>query len=179
MAKCSICNTKKGKRKCKADNTLVCSLCCGQSRHQEKCTDCSFYDNAEVSRNYRKVPFYGTQQMADSIELEHIANVIESVFRFFDVDSDKLFQDSEASKLIELFFDKHHFKDETLQFADAVQEDHYQMLLEACEQDLSTVSVEKLIRVMAAVYRSIQRRTDGRRRYLQFIEQYIPVRRQS
>jgi hypothetical protein len=117
--------------------------------------------------------------MADSIELEHIANVIESVFRFLDVDSDKLFQDSEASKLLELFFDKHHFKDETLQFADAVQEDHYQMLLEACEQDLSTVSVEKLIRVMAAVYRSIQRRTDGRRRYLQFIEQYIPVRRQS
>ncbi|WYD79868.1 MAG: hypothetical protein V8K32_11195 [Candidatus Electrothrix gigas] len=114
--------------------------------------------------------------MADSIELEHIANVIESVFRFLDVDSDKLFQDSEASKLLELFFDKHHFKDETLQFADAVQEDHYQMLLEACEQDLSTVSVEKLIRVMAAVYRSIQRRTDGRRRYLQFIEQYIPVR---
>ncbi|MCW5212055.1 hypothetical protein VU04_04005 [Desulfobulbus sp. TB] len=177
MAKCSICNVKKGKRKCKADNTLICSLCCGQSRNQEKCTGCSFYDNAGVSRNYRKVPFYGTQQMADSIELGNIANVVESVFRVLDVDSNKLFRDSEASKLLELFFDKYHFKDETLQFADAVQEDNYHMMLEACEKDLGTVSVEKLIQVMAAVYRSIQRRTDGSRRYLQFIEQYISIRR--
>lgn len=177
MAKCSICNAKKGKRKCKADNTFICSLCCGQSRNEEKCTGCSFYDNAEVRRNYRKVPFYGTQQMADSLELEGIAHVIESTFRAFEADSEGAFQDNDAMKLLELFFDKYHFQDEELHFADIIQEDNYQILLKILMENLDKVSLEKLLKVMAAIYRSIQRRTDGRRKYLQFIAQYIPIGR--
>lgn len=177
MAKCSICNAKKGKRKCKADDTLICSLCCGQSRNQEKCTACSFYDNSGLRRNYRKVPFYGTAQMADSAELEGIANFIESTFLTIDVDSKILFRDNDAMRLLELFFDKYHFQDEELHFADTMQEDNYQMILDVCEEDLGTVPLEKLLKVMGAIYRSIQKRTDGSRKYLQFIQQYIAIRR--
>ena len=152
---------------------MICSLCCGQSRSEEKCAGCSFYDGAGPRRNYRKVPFYGTQHMADSDELVKIGHVIESTLLAIDFESD--FRDSDASKLLELFFDQHHFNDEQLQFADATQEEHYRMLEQACEEDLDTVPQEKLIKVMAAIHRSIQRQTDGSRKYLQFLHKYIPV----
>lgn len=154
---------------------MICSLCCGQSRSDEKCTGCSFYDEAGPRRNYRKVPFYGTQHMADSDELVKIGHVIESTILAMDIDSEKLFRDSDASKMLELFFDQHHFNDEQLQFADATQEEHYRMLQEAYKKDLDTVPLEKVIKVMAAIHRSIQRRTDGSRKYLQFIHKYIPI----
>ena len=36
MAKCPMCNSKKGKRVCKlVENQKVCSLCCGTTRNSE------------------------------------------------------------------------------------------------------------------------------------------------
>lgn len=77
MAKCTVCNSRKGKRKCKATETIVCSLCCGESRTEEKCSGCSFSKSAAATRNYRSVPYYSTQEMADESELESIADVVE------------------------------------------------------------------------------------------------------
>lgn len=176
MAKCTICKSKKGKRKCKADDTFICSLCCGQSRNQDKCAGCSFYKNPALQRNYRKVPFYEIPQMSGSIELEDIGNVIESTLCSMALESNELFQDKDAIKLIELFFDKYHFKDEELRFADTLQKKNFHEIIEVCAQDLPSITHDELVKVMAAIYRSIQRRTNGNREYLQFAQQYVGAR---
>ena len=111
MAKCSICHSRKGKRKCMAEDSFVCSLCCGQSRNPDKCTGCSYYKDVSHNKNYRKVPFYGTQQMSDSMELQDISNVVESILCGFDIEAEDEFTDKVALQLLELAFDKYHFKD--------------------------------------------------------------------
>ena len=175
MAKCSICNSRKGKRKCK-DESFVCSLCCGQSRSTDKCAGCSFFQVASVARNYRKIPFYETQQMSDSLELQDIANVIESILCSFDLDKEDKFTDLMASKLLELFFDKYHFKDTELVFDSDALKDRFARMSEMLVEDLPNIPEEQLIKILASVYRSIQRRTSGGREYLHFAQQFVGAR---
>ena len=173
MAKCAICKSRKGKRKCKINDSFICSLCCGQSRNQEKCAGCSFYKNPALCRNYRKVPFYEIAQMSESLNLENISEVIESTLCSMAAGNSESFQDSDAIKLIELYFDKYYFKDDKLHFVDVEQEHNFHKIIEVCEQNLPSTPQEELIKVMAAVYRSIQRRTNGNREYLRFAQRYV------
>ena len=160
MAKCAICKSKKGKRKCKAGDAFICSLCCGQSRVPEKCGDCSYYKDPALRRNYKKIPFYGTQQMSGSPEREKIGNTIESMVCKLEAESKESFRDSAAIKLMELCFDKFHFKDAEIKFSDATQRDQFRQMLEAIEQDLPNAPEERLIKVMSA--RSIDQCREGR-----------------
>ncbi len=176
MAKCSICNSRKGKRKCKTDETFICSLCCGQTRNIAKCEGCSFFKNAKQSRSYRKVPFYGTNQMSDSMELQDISNTIESTFCGLELKYEELFNDKTAIGLLELFFDKYYFKDLMLNLGATAQKEQFNEMVEILEQDLSSTPEEQRIKVMASIYRSIQRRTNGGREYLQFAQQYVGAR---
>ncbi len=175
MAKCSLCNSRKGKRKCIADSMLICSLCCGQSRTQDKCTGCSFYKDVSSNRNYRKVPFFEIQEMSDSPDLQDISNVVESVFVAFYLDSEE-FSDKTAEKLLQLAFDKYHFKDTVLPFSDDHEKEWFAKMLQAIEQDFSNIDEEILVKVFASIYRSIQRHTDGSREYLQFTKHYVGAR---
>jgi len=43
MAKCHIFNSRKGKGKCLIKDGLICSLCCGNTRTEEPCSECVFY----------------------------------------------------------------------------------------------------------------------------------------
>ena len=176
MAKCSICNSRKGKRKCKADDSFVCSLCCGQSRNLDKCSGCSFYKGDSHDRNYRKVPFYGIRQMSDSIELQDISNVIESILCGFDTETENDFTDKEVLQLLELGFDKYHFKDSELAFSNSTLKILFEKMSQLIEQDLSNTPKEQLIKVLASIYRSVQRRTNGGREYLTFAQQYVGAR---
>ncbi len=176
MAKCSICKTRKGKRKCKIENAFVCSLCCGQSRSADECTDCSFYKDDSTKRNYRKIPFYGTQQMSDSIELQDISNVIESSLCKFDTETENNFTDKMALQLLELAFDKYYFKDLELNFSNPALKSLFKRISQIIEKELSDTPLEKLVKILASIYRSIQRRTNGRREYLEFIQEYVGVR---
>ncbi|MGM0452979.1 MAG: hypothetical protein ACQERN_07425 [Thermodesulfobacteriota bacterium] len=66
MAKCLICNARKGKRKCIAAGGFICSQCCGTTRSFDKSS----------MRNYRKLPRYTVSEMAKSQILEDRANVL-------------------------------------------------------------------------------------------------------
>ncbi|MGD9353643.1 MAG: hypothetical protein PVI72_11995 [Desulfobacterales bacterium] len=176
MAKCSLCNSRKGKRKCLAEDSFICSLCCGQSRTLDKCMGCSFFKDASHNRNYRKVPYYGTRQMSDSTDLQDIGNVVESILCGFDIEAENEFKDRTALQLLELAFDKYHFNDSDLSFSDSTIKVLFQRMLQIIEKDLSDTSKEKLVKVMASIYRSIQRRTAGGREYLAFVQQYVGAR---
>lgn len=176
MAKCSICNSRKGKRKCIADDSFVCSLCCGQSRNSDKCTGCSFYKGDSYNRNYRKVPFYGIRQMSDSMELQHISNALESILYSFDTETENDFTDKTVLQLLELAFDKYHFKDSELVFSNSALKILFERMLQLIEQDLFDTPKEQLIKVLSSIYRSVQRRTNGGREYLTFVQQFVGPR---
>lgn len=176
MAKCSICNSRKGKRKCMANNSFVCSLCCGEFRNPDQCRTCSFYKDASHSRNYRDVPFYGTQQMSDSMDLQAIANVLESILCKFDFEGENEFTDKTALQLLELYFCKYHFKDSEQVISNSSLKNQFEKMSQIIEQDLSDIAKEQRIKIMASVYRSIQRRTNGGREYLAFVQQYVGQR---
>jgi hypothetical protein len=176
MAKCSICHSRKGKRKCIADDTFACSICCGQSRTAKKCTGCSYYKEVLEKRNYRKIPFFSTQRMSDSSKLQDIANVIESSLCKFATEDENEFTDKQALQLLESLFDKFHFGDTEIRIEDYSSKTRFEKMCQIIQSDLSDASQEELIKVLAAVYRSIQRRTRGGKEYLSFIQQYVGVR---
>ena len=159
-----------------AEDSFICSLCCGQSRTLDKCTGCSFFKDALQNRNYRKVPYYGTQQMSDSKDLQDIGNVVESILCGFDIEPENEFKDRTALQLLELAFDKYHFNDSELSFNDSTLKILFERMLQIIEKDLADTSKEQFVKVMASIYRSIQRRTVGGREYLTFVQQYVGAR---
>lgn len=97
MAKCSLCNSRKGKRKCLAYDTMICSLCCGTSRSADMCTGCSYYQKPK--RKYNEVPKFTTIQMEKDTELADYSNVIEGALCSYDIELENKLNDKDAIKL--------------------------------------------------------------------------------
>ena len=176
MAKCSICNVRKGKRKCLATNTFICSPCCGEFRKSDKCSECSFYRDEKTNRNYLKVPSFELQKMADDIGIQNKANVIESAICQFDEDHNRNINDNIALRLIELLIDKYYFNDNNFIFKDALEENGFNLVDNAIKSDIKDISGEEISKIIGTIYRSIKRRTGGRREYINFIQQYVGIR---
>jgi hypothetical protein len=174
MTKCTICNSRKGKRKCKATETFICSLCCGESRTEEKCDGCSFF-KAVVARNYRSVPYYTTEQMAVNQDLESIAYVIESTLCRVWVNDHHNVDDGTVARLLELMIDKYHFNDERPLADSPVLAEGFRMFLHNTGKKFSQIHPEEVVKVLAAVYRSIHRRTIGGTSYLQFVSRFTGI----
>ncbi|MEA2114049.1 MAG: hypothetical protein U9P36_01540 [Thermodesulfobacteriota bacterium] len=175
MAKCTICNSRKGKRKCRATQTFICSLCCGESRSQAECAECSFFKGALVGRNYRNVPHYSTGKMADSPELDTISNVIETALcEVWAADEDNV-NDRTAAGLIEMLLNQYHFGEGEPQIDDPVLAAGHQLMSRTIKDEFSRLPVEELVKVLGAVYRSIQRRTTGGSSYLEFVSRFTGV----
>lgn len=175
MAKCTICNSRKGKRKCQATETFICSLCCGEARSEEKCAGCSFFKSAAATKNYRSVPYYTTQEMADNPELGAIADVIESTLCRVWADDPHNVNDRTAARLIELMIDRYHSNDEAPQADSPALEKGFRLLLQNTDKTFSQLPSEEVVKILAAVYRSIQRRTVGGTSYLQFVSQFTDI----
>jgi len=179
MAKCSICGKTKGKRNCRAFGGSVCSLCCGQSRVPDKCEGCSFFTGSQQARRYDKVPCFAIRQMSESIDLEGVSQAIEGGLCSFDHAQGKTATDGLCQKILERLLDQYHFHDETLSFAEDAEAKGVAHLEEVIRKDLDRVPEETLVKVLATVYRSIQRHADGRsagRAYLDFIYEYVGIR---
>jgi len=109
--------------------------------------------------------------MSESKSLQDIGNVVESILCEFDIEAENEFKDRTALRLLELAFDKYHFNDSDLSFSDSTIQILFERMLQIIEKDLSDTSKEQLVKVMASIYRSIQRRTAGGREYLAFVQQ--------
>ena len=175
MAKCTICNSRKGKRKCPATETFICSMCCGESRESEKCAGCTFFGAVSTCRNYRGAPYFSTEEMAASPALHAIAEVIESALCLVWESDGRNVNDRTVARLVELMLDEYHFNDGGRTIADPVLAAGHQMLSRTIRDDLSHVDAEKLVKVLGAVYRSIQRRTVGGSSYLEFVSRFTGI----
>jgi hypothetical protein len=114
--------------------------------------------------------------MSDSMELQDISNVVESILCGFDTETENDFTDKTALQLLELAFDKYHFKDSELKFSNSKLKILFERMSQIIEQELVDTPKEQLIKVLASIYRSIQRRTNGGREYLTFVQQYVGAR---
>ena len=175
MAICSICQSRKGKRKC-LKGGVVCSQCCGETRGPETCTGCSFFTGGATRKNYRSVPYYETSQLANSFGLQDVSNVIESTLCAFDVQGNGQFTDQTAMRLIELLLDVHHFKEASPVIENQTLGALFAEMGQIIAQDMAEVDEQELVKVLASVYRSIQRRTNGGSAYLNFIRDYVGPR---
>jgi hypothetical protein len=176
MAKCQICNSRKGKRKCIAQGGLICSLCCGESRSPDKCAACSYSKEIKSSRNYRKVPHFPLSRMSNDFDLQDQTNVIESAICQFDEEQNRNLNDKGIIKILELLLNRYHFQDENLTFSNKLEGTGYIAIDRAIAEDLSSLTHEEISKLLATVYRSTQRHVGASREYIEFIHGHVGIR---
>lgn len=176
MAKCAVCNSRKGKRKCNAENGSICSVCCGEMRAEEKCRECSFFSGSLPRRNYRHVPYFPVKVLSNNFELQEYANVIESAICQFDTKVNHIIDDNTALKIVELLLDKYHFNDKEMKVADRIEEEGLHFVDEAIRKDLEGLSQEVLSKILGTIHRSVTRHMNGNREYIEFIHKFVGIR---
>jgi hypothetical protein len=180
MAKCAICKARKGKRRCPASSTLICSSCCGASRSPDTCGGCS-HNRAPVSgRNYSRSPHFPLPRMEEDLNLQDNADIIESAICRFDEDQNRNIDDTVALRIVELLLDKYFFGDEVLTFKNALEEYGFTFLDGIIQNEMTAnLSNEEISRILGTIYRSIKRRSKNKREnraYIEFVHKYVGVR---
>lgn len=108
----------------------------------------------------------------DNQDLDAISSVIErNLVQIWKIDPLRV-NNRTAARLVELMIDKYHFNDETPAAESAPFEDCFRFMLQGTEKIFSQKSPVQVVKVLAAVYRSIERRSDGTS-YLHFISQLM------
>jgi hypothetical protein len=174
MAKCAICNSRKGKRKCLIADGLICSLCCGNTRTEEACSKCVFYQKPK--RKYDEVPRYSVSEMDGNMELESYGNSIEGALCAYDIENEGRLNDSDAIRIMELLIDKYHFRDQKI--------DHdYQIIMngvnyvdKSIKEDLKDVEDQEIVKILGVIRFVAKRRTKIGREYMTVIHQYVGQR---
>lgn len=171
MAKCPMCNSKKGKRVCKlVENQKVCSLCCGTTR-DENCVGCEHYKSPLESRKYSTVPRYSTQEMERNMNLSMSSNPIELALSDWDAEYDYRLKDEVAIDIYKLLMDKYYFKDKELLFKSELVKEGFSLVDSVIQRKFS--DMDKLIKIIGVLYFIADRRTKGGREYFKIIYQYV------
>ncbi len=142
MAKCPVCDTRKGKRKCLiADNQFVCSLCCANTRKEELCLDCVFYQPPQ--HNYEVIPAFSATAIANKHALQQYTQAIEQTFTG-DTAQDRL-------AILELLINKYYFKETGLATANPVWIAGFETADSVINTQLSELDEETLINLLGAI----------------------------
>lgn len=147
MAKCPICNTRKGKRKCGiVNNDFVCSLCCASTRKQELCLDCVYYQPPQ--HNYDEVPAFSATVLANNHALHHYQDLIETALN----------ADTEENKIamIELLINKYHFKETEIKVGNSLWQTGFEAADNIIQNELTDVDEETLINLLGTIRCSIR-----------------------
>lgn len=176
MAKCLICNSRKGKRKCTYNSGFICSLCCGESRSIDECEGCSYFKDGRSTRNYRKIPHFPLSQMSNAFSLQDDANAIESAICAFDEEQNNSLNDDAVVKILESLLDRYHFEDEHLVLTKELEENGFISVDRAIKEDLSTKSSDEIAKLLGTIYRSALRHKGHSRAYIDFIREHVGFR---
>lgn len=179
MAKCLICNSRKGQRQCLIATGLVCSLCCGNTRKADLCLECRYYQKPK--RSYNDVPAYAVSDMDGDFELTSYGNSIEGALCAYDVNNKKKLQDSEAIKIIEALIDRHYFGDnKTEEDCDnALILNGVDFVEQAIVADLNEISNEEIVKLLGVIHFVAVRRARlaiTGREYMNIIHNYVGMR---
>lgn len=173
MAKCYVCGTRKGKRKCLQQDKFICSLCCGETRSAENCSGCSYFSDKKPIRNYRKAPHYPLNRMSNSMSLQNKAEIIEQSICKFDDANHRNLDDKMIRKIIELLLDRYYFAEENLSFSNKIEESGFNFMGKAIADGLSHIQSEDISKMLGTIHRSIERHDNRHRGYLDFLHDYL------
>ena len=174
MAKCPICNSRKGKRQCLLAGDPVCSLCCGKTRKPDLCLECRYYQKPK--RQYNDVPKYSVSEMDGNMKLEAYGNAVEGALCSYDIENGNNLKDSDAIKIIEFLIDLHHFEDQQIDTDNRIIADGVDYVEEAIRKDLPKVSNEIIVKILGVIRFVAKRRTKIGREYMNIIHQYVGQR---
>lgn len=174
MAKCPICNSRKGKRQCLVVGYPICSKCCGVTRNPGLCMECQFYQKPK--RNYIDVPAYSTAEMSNDMDLQISSYAIEGALCAYDVDNGSKLKDSDAIRIIELLIDVRHFGDQQPEAESLIIANGFRYIEAVIRNDLQEVSNEEIVKILAVIWFVARRRTRIAREYMNFIHQYAGQR---
>jgi hypothetical protein len=174
MAKCPICNSMKGKRKCLIADGLICSLCCGKTRTEQACSECVLYQKPR--RKYNEVPAYSVSEMDGNMELESYGNSIEGSLCAYDIENGGKLKDSDAIRIIELLIDKYHFKDQQLDHENQIIVYGVKYVDRSIREDLKDAGNDKIVKLLGVIRFVARRRTKIGREYMTVIHQYVGQR---
>lgn len=174
MAKCPICNSKKGKRKCIISNDFICSLCCGNIRKEDTCLECTFYQKPK--RKYNEVPAYSALEMSGSSKLESYGNTVEGALCSYDIENGNKLKDSDAIRIIELLIDIYHFRDNQIEVDSQIIANGVKYLDDIIKEDLKDVDAETVVKILGVIRFVANRRTKSGKEYMKIIHQYVGQR---
>ncbi|MFI3119620.1 MAG: hypothetical protein QX203_06545 [Methylococcaceae bacterium] len=170
MAKCPVCNSRKGKRQCVIANGLVCSQCCGTTRKEDLCLDCSYYQKPK--RKYNEVPSFTTQQIHESAELTGYSNAVEGAFCAYDMENNKTLNDADAIKILELLIDKYHFKDTQINCDNPFLLAGFDFVDAVISKDVIGVDELVLVKVLSILHAVVKRLSKTGKEYMNIIHTY-------
>lgn len=174
MAKCLICNSKKGKRKCLISDGFICSYCCGLIRQADQCSGCPYYQAPK--RKYQEIPRYSIQEMETDLDLQSYSNAIESALCAYDANLADPLHDNEAIKIIERLLDKYYFNDDSIQESNSRILNGFYELDKVVYEDLKDIDNQILVQILALIWFVARRRTKFEREYMTFIQKYVGPR---
>ncbi len=175
MAKCPICQSRKGKRVCLLHTSPLCTPCCGEIRQSETCSTCEYYQDRVIHRKYHELPAYSTVEMENSFHLQDYSNAIESAFVTLDSEHGTV-NDAIAREAIEYLFDKYLFQDQPAPLRKDLVISTARFVEHVVQQDIEDPDFALFIKVLGTVYQSVCRRTQGGREYMRVIAKYVGVR---
>lgn len=174
MAKCPICDSRKGKRQCIIASGLVCSMCCGTIRKEDLCLNCSYYQKPK--RKYNEVPSFTVSQMEASSQLNDYSNALEGALCAYDIENNKSLKDADAIKIIEMLIDKYYFKDTQISCDDPYLLAGFNFIDAVINEDLADIDQLVLVKILGVIQLVAKRRTKTGREYMKVIHQYVGQR---
>jgi len=169
MAKCSICNARKGKRPCELFPDVVCSSCCGEKRDAQ-CIGCEYC--SEERREYDRLERCSYNELANSDHLTPMAQLIEETIQDYDGETGKALKDHNVIEIIEKAIDHFWFNDSDTLPENLVGVGSLKMIRNIVNENLHENSSE-LLRVLSAIRWNVLKRTNGNRNYIESTAQYF------
>jgi hypothetical protein len=177
MAKCPVCNAKKGKRVCLLHETPICTTCCGDIRQRDTCAACGYYRDETCFRKYHELPAFTPSEMDGSRLLQRWSDTVESAFVAWDHLHGKV-DDAVALAALERLFDKFHYGDSTCPPPHTLSA----ILMEIADDIMQNnkdnpVAPDMFLKALGAIYQSVRRRTRSGREYMNFIHEHVGASR--
>lgn len=174
MAKCPICNSRKGQRLCLIAASPVCSLCCGTTRTADSCLGCRFYQKPR--RSYNDVPAYSVSEMDGDMDLADYGNVIEGALCSYDEKNGGILKDSDAIRITEALIDSRYFGDQPVNEDSMLITNGVAYVENAIREDLSGIDNKIIVKILGVIRFVARRRTKTGREYMNIIHQYVGQR---
>ena len=171
--KCPICDSKKAKRQCLLVGS-ICSSCCGIERQKDLCSGCVYY--RDPVHNYSDVPSYTTAEMEDNLDLQIIANAIESAIVAFDIEVQCMLQDSAYIRILERLLDVYHFQEQHIKSEDAFFESGFEYIAAVIKNDLPDTDHKTITKILSVLRFVARRRTEGYREHITFLHEFVGAR---